>query len=110
VRCSPSGPLEAKTGQSGRDGVQKEHSIPGEPPGKHPTAWADASHTDNKARLLDIRDVADYTGLSVHTLYTMVSQRRIPYVKVGRLTKFDRRLLDDWIKKNTVMPMPSKNP
>ena len=26
-------------------------------------------------RLLDIKEVADYTGLSVHTLYTVVSQR-----------------------------------
>lgn len=59
-------------------------------------------------RLLDISDVATYTGLSVHTLYTMVSQRRIPYVKVGRLTKFDLRLLDEWIAKNTSMPMPLK--
>ena len=47
-------------------------------------------------RLLDIQDVAAYTGLSVHTLYTMVSQRRIPYVKMGRLTKFDRVELDKW--------------
>jgi hypothetical protein len=29
-------------------------------------------------------------------------------VKVGRLTKFDLRLLDDWIANNTVMPMPEK--
>lgn len=56
-------------------------------------------------RLLSIKEVADYTGLSVHTLYTMVSQRRIPYVKAGRLTKFDRGLLDAWIAKHTVMPM-----
>ena len=56
-------------------------------------------------RLLTIKEVAGYTGLSVHTLYTMVSQRRIPYVKVGRLTKFDLRLLDDWISKNTVLPL-----
>ena len=61
-------------------------------------------------RLLDIRQVAIYTGLSVHTLYTMVSQRRIPHVKLGRLTKFDLRLLDEWIAKNTMMPMPSKRP
>ncbi len=59
-------------------------------------------------RLISIKEAAVYTGLSVHTLYTMVSQRRIPYVKVGRLTKFDVGLLDDWIKQNTVMPMPSK--
>jgi len=59
-------------------------------------------------RLLNIQEVAGYTGLSVYTLYTMVSQRRIPYVKVGRLTKFDVHLLDDWLKQHTVMPMPSK--
>ncbi len=59
-------------------------------------------------RLISIHEVAEYTGLSVHTLYTMVSQRRIPYVKVGRLTKFDMALLDQWVKQNTVMPMPPK--
>ena len=60
-------------------------------------------------RLVSIQDTAHYTGLSVHTLYTMVSQRRIPFVKVGRLVKFDLELLDKWIKQNTVMPMPTKS-
>lgn len=64
-----------------------------------------------KRRLLNIQEVAEYTGLSVHTLYTMVSQRRIPfpYVKVGRLIKFDLRKLDEWIAEKTVMPMPEKH-
>ena len=53
-------------------------------------------------RLLDIKEVADYTGLSVHTLFTMVSQRRIPYVKMGRLTKFDREEIDKWIASHSV--------
>ena len=53
-------------------------------------------------RLLDIQDVAAYTGLSVHTLYTMVSQRRIPDVKMGRLTKVDRVELDKWIAGHSV--------
>jgi excisionase family DNA binding protein len=61
-------------------------------------------------RLLTVSEVSEYTGLSVHTLYTMVSQRRIPFVKVGRLTKFDLRLLDEWIAKHTMMPMPLKRP
>ncbi len=61
-----------------------------------------------RRRLFSIQEVSEYTGLSVHTLYTMVSQRRIPYVKVGRLTKFDVGLLDAWIKQHTVMPMPEK--
>ncbi len=59
-------------------------------------------------RLLSVREAGYYTGLSPHTLYAMVSQRRIPYVKVGRLTKFDVGLLDAWLKQHTVMPMPSK--
>ncbi len=59
-------------------------------------------------RLLNIQEASQYVGLSVHTLYTMVSQRRIPFVKMGRLTKFDIGLLDAWIKKNTVMPMVSE--
>ena len=57
-----------------------------------------------RRRLFSIQEVSEYTGLSVHTLYTMVSQRRIPFVKVGRLTKFDLRLMDEWIEKHTVMP------
>ena len=59
-------------------------------------------------RLVSIQDAAEYTGLSVDTLYKMTSQRRIPFVKVGRLTKFDLGLLDAWIKQNTIMPMPEK--
>jgi len=56
-------------------------------------------------RLLTIKEVADYTGLSPHTLYQMVSQRRIPFVKMGRLTKFDLRTIDTWIEKNSVRPL-----
>lgn len=56
-------------------------------------------------RLLSIKEVAEYTGLSVFTLYGMVSQRRIPYVKAGRCLKFDVRLIDAWIEKNTFMPL-----
>ncbi|MBA5868379.1 MAG: helix-turn-helix domain-containing protein [Nitrospira sp. CR1.3] len=59
-------------------------------------------------RLVSIKEAALYTGLSPHTIYSMVSQRRIPFVKVGRLVKFDLELLDKWIKQNTVMPMPPR--
>ena len=58
-------------------------------------------------RLLDIEEVADYTGLSVHTLYTMVSQRRVPYVKMGSRTKFDRYEIDRWIDSHAVKPRRS---
>jgi excisionase family DNA binding protein len=59
-------------------------------------------------RLITIKEAGEYTGLSPNTLYTMVSQRRVPHVKVGRLVKFDVEMLDKWIKQNTVMPMPPR--
>jgi excisionase family DNA binding protein len=65
-------------------------------------------HNPLQRRLLTVKEAAACTGLSIHTVYTMCSQRRIPYIKVGRLTKFDVGLLDDWIAQNTVMPIPDK--
>jgi len=61
-------------------------------------------------RLLTIKEVAEYTGLSPHTLYCMVSQRRIPFVKMGRLTKFDKDTLDAWITRHSVNPFRGKEP
>ncbi len=59
-------------------------------------------------RLISVQAAAIYTGLSVHTVYTMVSQRRIPHIKLGRSVKFDVPMLDAWIKRNRVMPMAPK--
>jgi len=59
-------------------------------------------------RLLSIPEVARFLGISQHTLYTMVSQRRIPSVKVGSRVLFDPVQLDQWIKQKTKMPMPEK--
>lgn len=53
-------------------------------------------------RLLSIDQVSQYLDLSVHTVYRMVSQRRIPFVKIGRLTKFDRGDIDKWISSHSV--------
>lgn len=58
-----------------------------------------------KRRLLNIHEVCEYTRLSVHTLYAMVSQRRMPDVKAGRLTKCDLKAIDGWIEKNSVRPL-----
>ena len=66
------------------------------------------NNTVDARRLISVQAAAAYTSLSVHTVYTMVSQRRIPHVKVGRLVKFDVPMLDAWIQRNTVMPMPPR--
>ena len=38
-----------------------------------------------KGRLFCIKEAAAYTGLAVDTLYTMVRQHRVPFVKLGLL-------------------------
>jgi excisionase family DNA binding protein len=62
--------------------------------------WSDAC---NK-RFLDVNELSKEWGIAVSTLYTMVSQRRIPFVKIGRRTRFDRLELDKWVLSNTVTP------
>jgi len=59
-------------------------------------------------RLLKIKEVSERTGLSVHTLYKMVSHCRIPYTKLGGALRFDLELLNQWIKQSTVMPLRQK--
>lgn len=52
--------------------------------------------------LLNIRELADLTGLSVYTLYSWINQKKIPYVKMGRLVRFERRKIEEWIEENSV--------
>jgi excisionase family DNA binding protein len=50
-------------------------------------------------RLLTIQDVADFTGLAVGTLYHLVSQRRIPVVRLSkRCIRFRKSDLSVWIE------------
>ena len=62
-------------------------------------------HEPTTRRLVDVKEIAEYIGLSAHTVYTWVSKRQIPFTKVGRLTKFDLRAIDEWIAKHSVSPM-----
>lgn len=56
-------------------------------------------------KVIDIDEAAQYTGLAKHTLYKMVSQRRVPYIKLGGRVKFSIDHLDKWIAQHTVMPI-----
>jgi len=51
--------------------------------------------------LLDTREAARFLGISKNTLYEWVVQRKIPFVKVGRLVKFRPSELEAWLKKRT---------
>jgi len=52
--------------------------------------------------LIDVKQLSESTGLSVFTLYSWINQKKIPYVKVGRLVRFDPRRIEKWIEGNSV--------
>jgi excisionase family DNA binding protein len=54
--------------------------------------------------LLTVDETAQHLGVSKYTLRGWVSQRRIPYVKIGRRTLFNPADLDNLIKDSTIEP------
>lgn len=66
---------------------EKEHRHPSNSASRGPTA----------DRLLTIREVAELTGLSVGGLYHLVSQRRIPVIRLSRrCIRFRQSALHAW--------------
>ncbi len=54
-------------------------------------------------RLLDINDAADRLGTTERHMRALIADRKIDYIKVGRLVRFDPSALDTWIEANTIM-------
>lgn len=55
-------------------------------------------------RYLDIAGAAEYLSLSTSYLFKLVSRRKVPFIKIGRLVRFDRSALDKWAGRRQVLP------
>ena len=55
--------------------------------------------------LLNKRQLADYLGLTVYAIDVWVSQRRIPFIKLGRLVRFDVDEIEAWLHERKVKPL-----
>lgn len=55
----------------------------------------------NKKDLIDVRELSEYLGITVETAYNWVSQKKIPYIKVGRLLRFDLDKINEWLEKSS---------
>jgi excisionase family DNA binding protein len=49
-------------------------------------------------RLLKIDELSEMIGISVSTIYTWVSEERIPVHKLGRAVRFDPVEIESWLK------------
>jgi excisionase family DNA binding protein len=55
--------------------------------------------------LLTIREVSEITQLTVGTLYHLISQRRIPVVRLSsRCVRFRKSDIEAWLSEKSVFP------
>jgi excisionase family DNA binding protein len=52
-------------------------------------------------RLVNAEEIAPYIGTTAPNIYQMVSKNQIPFVKIGRSTRFDLLKINAWIAENT---------
>ena len=50
-------------------------------------------------RLMSVDELADYLGLQNQTIYNWLHSKRISGIKIGKVWRFDRKYIDDWLKK-----------
>jgi excisionase family DNA binding protein len=56
-------------------------------------------------RFLGLEELSQYLGLAKGTLYIWVCHKQIPYLKIGRLVKFDLHEIEVWLKEKRVKMM-----
>jgi excisionase family DNA binding protein len=59
--------------------------------------------------LLTIDEAAALLGVKTQTLYLWVSQRRVPFRKIGRLVRFTETDLEEFVEKQKQPPLSSQN-
>ncbi len=52
----------------------------------------------NNSRLMSIDELADYLGLRKQTIYNWLHKNKISGIKIGKVWRFDRRDIENWLK------------
>ena len=59
-------------------------------------------------RLLDVKVTAELLGIKPVTLRLWISQKKVPYYKVGKSIKFKPSEIETWINATRVEPDPDR--
>ncbi|MBI4332714.1 MAG: helix-turn-helix domain-containing protein [Chloroflexi bacterium] len=54
--------------------------------------------TDTDDRWLSLNEICDYLGVSNDTVYKWIDKHGLPAYRIGRLWKFKRKDVDEWVK------------
>jgi excisionase family DNA binding protein len=60
------------------------------------------SDTAAGRNLMDIGGVAERLSVRVRYVRRLVAERRIPYIKLGHLLRFDPAQIDEWLERSRV--------
>lgn len=52
----------------------------------------------DKEQIMTLREVAQYLGLHVMTVYKLTREGRVPAAKIGGQWRFKRDVLDGWLE------------
>lgn len=53
-------------------------------------------------RLMNIAELSGMLGVCVNTIYSWISQKKIPHVKLGHLVRFDREQIHHWLQSKRI--------
>lgn len=60
--------------------------------------------------VMDIRQAADYLGISADSLYKYASENVIPAFKLGNRWRFKRSLLESWMERESLVSVAANQP
>jgi len=60
-------------------------------------------------RWLSVDEIATYLGIKRDTVYRWISERNMPGHKIGRLWKFRKEEIDEWVKSGGATEPDSQN-
>jgi len=56
---------------------------------------------ENK-KYLSPKDLAEYLGISLRTVYLWTSLRQIPFYRLGRLVRYSQKEIESWMKNKKI--------
>ncbi|MBI3605579.1 MAG: helix-turn-helix domain-containing protein [Nitrospirae bacterium] len=59
--------------------------------------------------LMSVSELSLYLNVKVKTLYGWIGQKEIPYLKIGRLVRFEKTEIDRWLEEKKVSPFDLDN-
>lgn len=56
------------------------------------------SALQNESKYIKVREAAKITGYKETYIYELIKHNKIPYIKINRSIRFDRDILEEWIR------------